>query len=41
MVMENGLLVYKAGEPLPAHFLNDAIRRLRDERSQHILGNRP
>jgi hypothetical protein len=41
LVIENGLLVYKTGNPLPAHFVDDAIRRLRDERSQQILGNRP
>jgi hypothetical protein len=41
LVMENGLLVYKTGKPLPADFVNDAIRRSRDERSQHILGNHP
>ena len=40
MVLENGLLVYKTGKPLPAHFVDEAIRRVRDERSQHILGNR-
>jgi hypothetical protein len=39
MVLENGLLVYKTGKPLPVHVVEEAIERLRDERSQHILGN--
>jgi len=40
MILENGLKVYETGNPLPARVLNDAIRRLRDERSQQILGIR-
>jgi hypothetical protein len=40
MVWERGLLVYKTGNRLPSHVVDDAIRRLHDERSQHILGNR-
>ena len=40
MVLENGLLVYRTGKPLPARLVNEAIRRSREERSQHILGDR-
>jgi len=39
MVMENGLLVYRTGRPLPAHVVDDAIGRSREERSQHIFGD--
>jgi hypothetical protein len=39
MVWENGLLVYRTGSPLPAHVVNDAIRRSREERAQHIFGD--
>jgi hypothetical protein len=39
MVWENGLLVYKTGKPLPTHVVDDVIARIREERSQHILGN--
>jgi len=39
MIVENGLLVYKTGRPLPADVVDVAIQRLRDERSEHILGN--
>ncbi len=41
MVWENGLLVYRTGRPLPAHVVDDAIRRSREERVQHLLGNNP
>jgi hypothetical protein len=41
MVWENGLFIYRGGTPLPAGYVDNAIRRLRDERAQHILGNRP
>lgn len=40
IVLENGLLVYRTGKPLPAHVVDQAIRRSREERSQHILGDR-
>jgi hypothetical protein len=40
MVWENGLLVYRNGNPLPAHVVDDAIRQSREERSQQILGER-
>ena len=39
MVLENGLLIYGAGTALPATVIDDAIRRSREERSQHVLGN--
>jgi len=38
MVWENGLLVYHSGHPLPAHVVDEAIRRGREERSRQILG---
>jgi len=37
MVSENGLLVYRTGSPLPVRVVDDAIRRVREERAQHIL----
>ncbi len=40
MVWENGLFVYRTGRPLPLHIVDDAIRQVREERAQHILGNR-
>jgi len=40
MVMENGLLIYRTGRPLPAGVVDDAIRRSREERIAHILGER-
>lgn len=41
MVWEDGLLVYGAGSPLPPGFLDRAVERSREERSQAILGKRP
>lgn len=38
MVWENGLFIYGAGTALPAGFVDDALRRSREERSQHLLG---
>ena len=38
MVWENGLFIYGAGGALPAGFIDNAIQRSRDERSQHLLG---
>ena len=38
MVWEDGLLIYGAGTPLPAGFIGDALKRSREERSQHLLG---
>jgi len=40
MIYENGLLIYGAGTALPSGLIDDAIRRSRDERSQHLLGSR-
>ena len=40
MVWENGLFVYRTGRPLPMRVVDDAIRQVREERAQHILGNR-
>jgi hypothetical protein len=40
MVWEDGLLIYGAGTALPDHVIDDAVRRSREERSQHILGHR-
>ncbi|HEY6248984.1 MAG TPA: hypothetical protein VI685_03430 [Candidatus Angelobacter sp.] len=39
MVWENGLFVYRTGKPLPSHIITDAVRRSRDKRSEHILGD--
>lgn len=38
MVWEDGLLVYGAGSVLPPGFLDNAVARMREERSRHILG---
>jgi methionine salvage enolase-phosphatase E1 len=38
MVWEDGLFVYRTGRPLPSHVVDDAIRQVREERAQHILG---
>ena len=38
MVWENGLFVYRTGRPLPLHVVDDAIRQVREERAQRILG---
>ncbi len=40
-VWEDGLLIYGAGTALPDGFVDDALRRSRDERSQQLLGNNP
>ncbi len=39
MVAENGLLVCRTGKPLPAEVVDEAIRRIREERSERILGS--
>ena len=39
MVWENGLFVYRTGNPLPGRIVDNAIRRSRDERAQHVLGS--
>ena len=41
MVWEGGLFVYRTGRPLPSHVVDEAIRQVREERAQHILGKRP
>jgi hypothetical protein len=38
MIWEDGLFVYSTGRPLPLCVVDDAIRRVREERAQHILG---
>ena len=38
MVWENGLFVYRTGRPLTLRVVDDAIRQVREERAQHILG---
>jgi len=38
MVWENGLFVYRTGRPLPSRVVDDAIRQVREERAQHLLG---
>lgn len=39
MVWEDGLFVYRNGTLLPVGILDDAIRRAREERAHHILGD--
>lgn len=39
MVWEDGLFVYRNGTLLPVDILDDAIRRAREERARHILGD--
>jgi len=39
VIEESGLRVYRTGKPVPAHLLDDAIRRTRDDRSLHLIGN--
>jgi len=41
MVQENGLRVYRTGNPLPPVLIDEAVRHSREERSWHILGYRP
>ncbi|MFY9691697.1 MAG: hypothetical protein WA369_17670 [Candidatus Acidiferrales bacterium] len=41
MVWENGLFVYRTGKPLPSRLVDDAVRAIREERAQNILGKRP
>jgi methionine salvage enolase-phosphatase E1 len=36
MVWENGLYVYRTGRPLPMHVIDDAVRKVREERTKHI-----
>jgi hypothetical protein len=38
MVWESGLFVYRTGRPLPLSAVDDAIRQVREERAQRILG---
>jgi len=38
MVWENGLLVYRTGQPVPQSTIDDLIRRGREERARRILG---
>ena len=40
MVQEEGLLIYGAGTSLPPGSVDAALRRSREERSQHLLGSR-
>ena len=40
MVSEQGLVVYRTGQPLPKRTVDEAVRRLREQRMQHIMGNR-
>jgi hypothetical protein len=41
MVWEDGLLIYGAGTSLPEGVVDNAVRRSREERSQHISDNHP
>jgi len=38
MVWEKGLFVYRTGRPLPLRVVDDAVRQVREEMAQHILG---
>ena len=40
MVWEDGLFVYRTGKGLPLNEVNSAIRRVREQRAKHILGDR-
>jgi hypothetical protein len=40
VTIEDGLPVYRSSSPLPKRIIEEAIERSRDERSQHILGDR-
>ncbi len=37
-VMENGILVYRTGNPLPASVIDEAIQRSREDRIAHVFG---
>lgn len=39
MVEESGLRVYRTGKPAPVSLIDDAIRRLREERSLRLVGD--
>ena len=39
VVEESGLRVYRTGNPVPVSLIDDAIRRSRDERSLHLIGD--
>jgi len=38
MGLEDGLFVYRTGRPLPPSVIDEAIRHVREERAQQILG---
>ena len=39
LVWEDGLLVYRTGNPLPSHLVDDVIGKVREERIKQILGD--
>jgi hypothetical protein len=39
MVPEQGLRIYRTGNPLPLEVIDDCIQRAREERSSRILGD--
>jgi len=41
MVEENGLLVYRTGNPLPTRVVDEAIQRSREARSLHLISSLP
>jgi hypothetical protein len=41
VVDENGLRVYRTGKPMSLELVNEFVRRARDERIMHIIGNLP
>ena len=40
LVLEDGLLVYRTGRPLPSNAVEDVFRQIREERADHVLGHR-
>ena len=40
LVLEDGLLVYRTGRPLPSNAVEHVLRQIREERADHILGKR-
>jgi hypothetical protein len=38
MAVESGILVYRGKKPLSSRAVNATIRKLREERARHILG---
>jgi hypothetical protein len=39
MIWENGLFIYRTTNFIPDHVVDNAVRRVREERSRHVLGD--